>query len=266
MGELVGMSDETTQPSEPLDPAAEAHAAPARDTAPRDPGRRRVSALVALRLLETIRDQDLPTEVLEDEDPVVTMPRRLGLSEVIDRQIRAHQQAARRGQRISDGEFFDLVRLVIRRPDGEEIFFDVGRLLAAERSRPLAPLARILPDGASFAFLRRYVRRGLSQLFGQRLGSFARAPFQLDAVTHPLVLADPGGAACAFVTGFCQAVVSELKGEGPLVIHTECVSRGDARCSWSVTVTARPKAKDRARESEGVGELLRGPEPEPGTG
>ena len=40
----------------------------------------RISAAVALTLLEVIRFQDAPTEVLESEDPSHTMPRRLGLS------------------------------------------------------------------------------------------------------------------------------------------------------------------------------------------
>jgi hypothetical protein len=42
------------------------------------------SAVVALTLLEVIRAQDLPTEVLEQEDTSVTLPRRLGLSDVVE--------------------------------------------------------------------------------------------------------------------------------------------------------------------------------------
>ena len=63
--------------------------------------RRRVQAIVALRLLEVMRDQDLPVEVLEEEDPAVTMPRRLGLSEVVERQIRSYREDVRRRFRLS---------------------------------------------------------------------------------------------------------------------------------------------------------------------
>ena len=58
------------------------------DTNPKN--HRRVKAIVGLRLLEVVRDRDLPTELLEEEDPARTIPRRLGLSDVVDRQIRAY--------------------------------------------------------------------------------------------------------------------------------------------------------------------------------
>src|SRR3990172_5430231 len=48
-------------------------------TRPQDASRRRVRPVVALRLLEVMRDQDVPPEGLEEEDPTVTLPRRLGL-------------------------------------------------------------------------------------------------------------------------------------------------------------------------------------------
>ena len=44
-----------------------------RDTNPKN--HRRVKAIVGLRLLEVVRDRDLPTELLEQEDPVRTIPR-----------------------------------------------------------------------------------------------------------------------------------------------------------------------------------------------
>ena len=97
---------------------------------------RRISAVVALTLLEVIRQQDLPTEVLESEDPSHTMPRRLGLSDVIDMQIRRYREEARKKQRISDEEFRDLVRLVIRRPDSEEVFFHSGSIRSGGARAP----------------------------------------------------------------------------------------------------------------------------------
>jgi hypothetical protein len=78
--------------------------------------------VVALRLLEVMRGLDLPTEVLEDEDPTRTMPRRLGLSDVVDRQIRTLREDVRKGVRVSDEEVQGLIRLVVRRPDAEDVF------------------------------------------------------------------------------------------------------------------------------------------------
>ena len=54
-------------------------------------GRQRVSALVALTFLEVIRASDQPFEVFEEEDTSITMPRRLGLSDVVERRIRTYQ-------------------------------------------------------------------------------------------------------------------------------------------------------------------------------
>ena len=44
---------------------------------------RRVQAVVALRVLEVIREQDVPLEILESEDPAQTMPRRFAWFKVI---------------------------------------------------------------------------------------------------------------------------------------------------------------------------------------
>ena len=76
---------------------------------------RRISALVALTLLEVIRQQDLPTEVLESEDTSHTMPRRLGLSDVIDKQIRRYRDEVRKRQRITDDPSRGPLLAVLRR-------------------------------------------------------------------------------------------------------------------------------------------------------
>src|SRR5687768_14232571 len=89
-----------------------------------------ITPLVPLLLLQTMRHKDRPEEVLEEEDISVSLPRRLGLSEVVRVQIHRFEEEVkqRRPQRASQVE--DLVRLVIRRPDSEEIFFDTGRHVA----------------------------------------------------------------------------------------------------------------------------------------
>ena len=82
---------------------------------------------MALRLLEVLRDLDHPGEILEDENPSVTMPRRLGLSDVVDRQIRTYREDVKQRVRLTDGEIRDLFRLVTRRPDAKEVFLRAGR-------------------------------------------------------------------------------------------------------------------------------------------
>ena len=212
---------------------------------------RRISAVVALTLLEVIREQDLPTETLESEDTSHTMPRRLGLSDVIDRQIRRYREEVKKRQRITDEEFRDLVRLVIRRHDSEEVFFHAGSFLAGEDYS--TGWRRGLPRSLGYSLARRRVRRRLLKLFGRRVGGFAAGPFTLEARTHLLIEGDPGGDACQFITGFSQSVLQRYCGRRAQVVHSLCEARKDALCRWTVLAEERV-----AEEAPG---LLLNPEP-----
>jgi hypothetical protein len=198
---------------------------------------RRIASVVALTLLEVIKSQDLPSEVLESEDPTITMPRRLGLSDVIERQIRRYREEVRRKERITDDEFRDLVRLVIRRPDSEEVFFHSGNILAGDDGPP--GWRRGLPRSLAYGLARRQTRRGLTKLFGRRIGGFGAGPFVLEARTHLLIETDPGGDACNFMTGYCQAVLQRYCGRRTRVAHSLCEARKDALCRWTVLAEER---------------------------
>jgi hypothetical protein len=205
------------------------------DEIPRAPvGPRRVQAVVALRLLEVIRDRDLPRELLEDENPARTMPRRFGLSDVVERQIRTYREDARRGGRLTDDEVRQLFRFVIRRPDGEEIFHQAGRLLAnADRSRRWS---RVLPRRLGFALARARTRRRLRKVFGRAVGGFGRGPFAIEGRALFFIESDPGGDACHLLSGFCQEVVEQTLGATARVTHTHCQAKGDALCRWEAEV------------------------------
>lgn len=212
--------------------------------------RRRVNAVVALRLLEVMRDQDVPPELLEEEDTTVTLPRRLGLSDVVGRQIRSFREDVRRGVRVSDGEVHDLFRLVIRRPDSEELFFKVGQILAENSG---GRWRRVLPRGVAFAMARARVRRRLRTLFGRRVGGFGRGGFCIEGRSLLFIEADPGGEACAFVSGLCQAAIEGATGRPTKVAHTLCQSRGDALCRWEADFLEGEPAPvpDQAHHDEG---------------
>lgn len=196
------------------------------------PGLRRIHALVALRLLEALRDQDLPLELLEDEDPSRTMPRRFGLSDVVERQIRSFTLEARKGARLSDEQVRDLFRFVIRRPDGREVFHNVGRSLAEPARSPR--WSRWLPATARYGLARSRVRRKLQRLFGRKMGGFARGPFVIEGRSLFFVESDPGGDACHLLRGMCEAVLEEVSGTPVPVDHTQCQARGDALCRWEL--------------------------------
>ncbi len=189
---------------------------------------------MALRLLEVIRDRDLPREILEDEDPSRTMPRRFGLSDVVERQIRTYKEHARKRVRLTDDEIGGLFRFVIRRPDGEEIFHELGRLLATGYRRRRWP--RIMPRRVQLAIARGLAKRRLHGVFGRTVGGFARGGFVVEGRALLFIEADPGGEACHLLSGFCQEVLEQVTGGVARVTHTHCQSRGDELCRWEAEV------------------------------
>ena len=195
------------------------------------PGRRRIRPEAALALLETMRSQDLPAEVLQDENVTLTLPRRLGLSDVIDAQIRRYREEVRRRQRITDGEFRDLVRLVIRRPDSEDIFLQVGESLS-ESSGLSRGWRRLLPRRVAFSLGARRVRARLHQLFGRSPGRLLPGRFVLQTQKSLLVACDPGGDACAIVSGLAGAILSHTTGLRIAVVEHECEGKGGSVCRW----------------------------------
>jgi len=138
-----------------------------RDEVPRDAPRGAVWAFLPLSLLQAVRAHDRPGEILEDEDLTASLPRRLGLSDVIDREIRNYERAAKRGRRVDSNDVTNLMRLVLRRPDAEAILRDTGRRVAAEYIRRVPGawlrVARALPTRASLALARRGSRRSRSR-------------------------------------------------------------------------------------------------------
>ncbi len=198
--------------------------------------------MVALRLLEVMRDVDLPQELLEDEDPTRTMPRRLGLSDVVERQIRTYKEDAKRRVRLSDDEVRGLFRLVLRRPDGEDVFRQAGRLLA---SGSRAGWRRVLPRRARYALARMHTGRRLRRLFGRSIGGFGRGAFVIEGRALFFIECDPGGDACHLLSGFCQQTLEQALGGAATVRHTLCQSRGDSLCRWEAEV-AEPYTRVRA--------------------
>lgn len=173
-------------------------------------------------------------EVMESEDPAVTMPRRLGLSDVVERQIRTYRRDVKEGSKLTDAEVCDLFRLVIRRPDSEEVFLRVGQVLAGPRRPP--GWRRALPKAVGYAIARSKVRRRLKKLFGRRVGGFGRGSFLIEGRSLIFIEADPGGDACWFLSGFCQEMLEHAAGRPARLDHVRCQSRGDDVCRWEGTL------------------------------
>lgn len=200
---------------------------------PLDTSRPRISPVAVLSLLEMIRSQDLPSEVLQDEDPSITMPRRLGLSDVVDREIRRYQEAVKKRRRVRDDEFRNLVLLVIRRPDSEEVFRRCGERLAGKMPEE-GGWRRLLPRALAFASARRKLRRKLETLFGRRIGGFADEPYTLEGRSLLFYQCDPGGEACELVTGLAERTLRGYGGRPARVVHSDCQARGAELCRWTM--------------------------------
>lgn len=187
--------------------------------------------------MEVIRNLDLPTEVLAAEDPTQTMPRRLGLSDVVDVQIRRFREEVRRKRRMSDSEAADLIGLVLKRPDSEEVFLQAGELLAG-RDESRKGFNRVLPERVRMSFAKRFIRRRITSLFGRSIGGFAPGLFTLEARSHFLLHLDPGGDACHILSGFSQAALSRFLGRPVQVSHPSCQARQSEQCRWILDDTS----------------------------
>lgn len=160
------------------------------------------------------------------------MPRRFGLSDVVERQIRSFQAEAKRGVRLGDEQVVDLFRFVIRRPDSREVFHLVGHTLAGPAVA--AGWSRWLPFRLRFAVARSRVKKGLRRLFGRSLGGFARGPFIVEGRSLFFIESDPGGDACHLLSGFCEGVLAQSGVKPWTVTHSLCQSKGDPQCRWEV--------------------------------
>ena len=203
-----------------------------RDTNPKN--HRRVKAIVGLRLLEVVRDRDLPTELLEEEDPARTIPRRLGLSDVVDRQIRTYGDDVQKGVHLTDQGITDLFTLVNRRSDSDEVFLNTGRELV-EVHFPFR-WGRVFPESIQYMFARTYLSWHLKHLFGQHILSFAEGPLNVEVQGLFFEGGDPEGSTCYLISGICQRILEQIGHRSAKVGHTLCQARGDDRCRWDGSI------------------------------
>ncbi len=196
-----------------------------------------VTPLFPLLLLETLRDMDRPEEVLEGEDLTASMPRRLGLSDVVYTQIHRFREEVRRKRLQTAATVEDLIRLVIKRHDADEIFEEAGRRVARrfweERSNAARRLVRLLPPALAVRSARGAALRLFRQMQGTAWLELRGRPPAVRMVGPMTFRADPGGAACAFYAGALSELLREYTGKEHPVAHVHCQARGADACEWS---------------------------------
>ncbi|HYJ79790.1 MAG TPA: hypothetical protein VEW03_09330 [Longimicrobiaceae bacterium] len=201
-----------------------------------------VTPVFPLILLETMRDMDRPEEYLEGEDVAVSMPRRLGLSDVIYTQIHRFREEVKRKRPQSADVVADLIRLVIRRPDADAIFEEAGRRVArhawGERSKPFRRIVRFMPAVLAQRSAHRAARRLVRQLAGDGDFRLTNRPLGLQIQGSLTGRADPGGAACAFYSGALSELMTEYLGRRHAAQHPRCETRGAGACEWVTLVVS----------------------------
>jgi predicted hydrocarbon binding protein len=191
-----------------------------------------------LAVLESVRHHDRPTELLEEEDLAASLPRRLGLTGVVESQIHRYKVARRRRERIPSDDVGDLLRLVMRRPDAAAILVEAGRELARHHRRKLlyriAGLARLLPDALSTRMAKRSLRRLMQRLGGGADVRVTRKPLRVTARETVTARADDSGTACTLYAAAIEEAAQHALGRRPSVQHIECEAFGADACVWEV--------------------------------
>jgi len=213
---------------------------------------------IALALLTALRDQDTPDEAIEDEAFSYSLPRRLGLNDVINVQMRRYADLKDAGRSLALSEFLDLVRLISRRPDAAAVFRAAGAALAADRFAQSGVLSRsfrrLYPEGVRRRKLARSMTRAANALTPGATIVADRDPPGMTIDDCALAPAGVDGNACELLTGVLDVCVAEIWDPELAVRHAECRGRGDERCAWRVTdgadaggaATERPEAGARA--------------------
>jgi predicted hydrocarbon binding protein len=200
--------------------------------------RRLVIPALPIALLEAVRASDRPGEVLEDEDLTVSLPRRLGLTGVVDTQIRRYEATKRWTRSVPHGDVVNLYRLVLRRPDAARILFEAGRALAAMRYErtPTAAGAtlRVMPRGVVLGTVRRVTRR-LLRAIGTESAVELRKPFTVRIPHGEIARLDEAGTACRLYTGLFEELTELYTGSDARVTHSSCMATGAPACEWTLS-------------------------------
>jgi hypothetical protein len=208
-----------------------------------DPGTRyegSVAAAFPLALLESVRSHDRPGEILEDEDLSVSLPRRLGLTGVVETQIQRYVTASRTGRLVPLAEALGLFRLVMRRPDAEAILRETGQRVARWRFRRTPDFWRaILHRGPAALALRSARRAAVSALRAVHAGTgiTATRPFAMSVASCVTARLDESGPACTMLTGMLEELLLLYTGRPHRVVHSRCIAHGADACEWTLATT-----------------------------
>jgi hypothetical protein len=197
---------------------------------------RAVDARLPLALLQAVQRQDTPPELMPDEHPHSFFPHRLGLSSVVEVQIRQFRHLARRRRRVAETEVVALLELIARRSDAGAVFTAAGRELAGFYFSGTKGLLRRIARRLPLPLRRRAALRTLRTANATYLiaadQAVAARPLEIRATDALTAQVGEYSAACKLYSSLAANLL-ELSGLGKTTVgHPECQRRGDDACVW----------------------------------
>lgn len=205
------------------------------DTAP-SPAPTGIAPELPLSILESVRRHDRPMEVLEEEDLTVSLPRRLGLTGVVETQIRRYEGEVRRRHAVRPEDVTHLLRLVLRRPDAAAILREAGADVARRliRRYPGRLLARVpLPRRLRMKIARGATRQVLRRLAGPAALKVSGG-LSVELQESLATLRGEAGTACVLYAAVIEETVFRVTGQRPEVEETRCAAQGAVSCVWTI--------------------------------
>jgi len=207
---------------------------------------RRVDARLPLALLQALQQQDTPPELHPHEYSSSFPQHRLGLSGVIEGQVREFRRLARQRRRVEEDQVEALLELISRRRDSAAVFTAAGRALARLHFSGLAGGLRRFTRRLPGPLRRRAAVRTLRTANGALLVASGltvkRAPLEVQATGALTARISGAGAACQLYASLATRLL-EMSGAGPFTVtHPECQGRGDEHCVWRAIPDGGPEA------------------------
>ena len=193
-----------------------------------------MDSAVGVVLLEALRSTDTPPETLEAEDFTQSLPRRLGLSGVIERQIERYTRLEEEGEGLEPSAAEDLFRLISRREDSGDVFRRAGRDLARRELRSRGIGSKALSWTGPTVLTRWLALRAAARL-ARRVSPVAsvrtdRDPPSLVVEGCLPARACQGRDGCELLARGLQTFLEGYAGSETPVVHPMCESVGDPAC------------------------------------
>lgn len=175
-------------------------------------------------------------DALHETDLPLSLRRRLGLTGVVEKQIKRYSELRDRKDRLSAQELARLLQLIGKRDDANAVFTEAGHRLAA-RDMQKSGLGRgvtshAVPKGARAKLALRQARRLARDVSpGSKVLAGGRPPTLVIERCLP-ARAVNGGGGCSLLSGAIQSILDRYRVDDIAIVHTACEGHAEGRCIW----------------------------------